>query len=317
MAAIASRQDLKDYALRRLGYPVIEINIEDTQMDDAIDDAFQFYRLYDSDSYQRTYVKRQVTANEITVSGVTGIFQKDEWVSSSVTGSTFQVYDVALPLIRTVDITNGNLQAGEVLTGQISGAVATVVSVALSDVQNGYITLPDNIVSVTKLLPWSQVNSSMNSLWNIQYQIRLNDLYALTNSDMVYYTQTMQHLSLMEQTLVAEPQIRFNQHSGRVYIDSNIAQKVSPDGWIILECYGLLDPDTFTRMYNSYSLKRLTVAYFKRIWGSNLSKFSDIVLVGGVKLRGGAIYAEAVEEAAMVEEEIRSTFEIGPNFLVG
>lgn len=314
---LASRTDLKNYALRKLGYPVIEINIEETQADDAIDDAFQFYQEYHFDAYERTYVTRQIKANEITVSGTVGTFLKDEWVISSITGSRFQVYDAIPTLIRTVSITNGNLQAAEVLTGEKSNATATVVSVALSDVQNGYIPLPENIHSVTKMLPWSQVNSSMNNMFNIQYQIRLNDLYALTNSDMVYFSQTMQHLALMEQILVSEPQLRFNRHTNRVYIDSNIKDKVSPDGWVVLECYGLLDPDTFTNVYNDRMLKRLCVAYTKRQWGANLSKFDKIVLPGGVMLRGGDIYKEAMIEINDIEESFQSMFEIGPNFLVG
>lgn len=316
--AITTREDLKNYALRRLGYPVVDINIEETQMEDAIDDAFQFYRLYDDNSYMRTYVKRQITANEITVSGVVGTFLPDEFVSSNITGTTFQVYDVQLPIIRTITLQHGNLQAAEVITGQKSGATATVVSVALSDVQNGYVPLPANVISVTKMLPWSQVNSSSsNYMFNLQYQIRLNDLYALTNSNLVYYSQTMQHLALMEQILVAEPALRFNQHAGRVYIDSNTKDRVGPDGWMIFECYAILDPNEFTRIYNDIMLKRLVVCYFKRQWGANLSKFDKIVLPGGVTLRGGDLYKESQIEITALEAEFQSKFEVPPNFCVG
>lgn len=316
--AIASRQDLIDYGLRKLGYPVIEVNIEDTQLNDCIDDAFQFYQEYHYDSYEKTYVRRQVTASEITVSGVTGTFQQNEWVISSVTGSRFRVYQVSLPIISTMEIIQGNLQVAEVLTGEISGATATVSSIVLSDIQNGFITLPDNIHGVTKLLPWSQVNSSSsNYMFNVQYQMRLNDFYALTNSNLVYYTQTMTHLSMMEQILVSQPTLRFNRHAGRVYIDADIMERIGPEGWIILECYGLLDPDVYTRVYNDRMLKRLVVAYMKRQWGANLSKFSDILLPGGVKLRGGDLYREAQVEIADLERDFQDKFEVPAIFISG
>lgn len=316
--AIASRQDLINYGLLKLGYPVVEVNIEESQIEACIDDAFQFYSEYHFDSYEKTYVRRQVTASEITVSGVTGTFRQNEWVISSVTGSRFQVFEVALPIISTMQIIQGNLQTGEVLTGELSGATANVVSIVLSDIQNGFITLPDNIHGVTKLLPWSQVNSSSsNYMFNVQYQFRLNDFYALTNSNLVYYTQTMQHLAMMEQILVSQPTLRFNRHAGRVYIDANILERIGPEGWIILECYGLLDPNTYTRVYNDRMLKRLVVLYMKKQWGANLSKFSDILLPGGVKLRGGDLYKEAMVEIAELERNFQDMFEVPAIFQCG
>lgn len=318
--AIASRQDLIDYGLRQLGAPVIEINIEQTQIEDCIDSAFQFYQEYHYDSYEKTYVKRQVTASEITVSGVVGIFNLNEWVISSITGSRFKVYNFSTPILSTMNIIQGNLQVGEILTGELSGATATVVSIVLSDIQNGYITLPDNIHGVTKLLPWSQIsgsNSSSEYMFNVTYQFRLNDFYALTNAEMVYFTQTMQHLELMSQTLTSQPTLRFNRHAGRVYIDSNILERVGAEGWVILECYGLLDPNTFTRVYNDRMLKRLVVAYLKKQWGANLSKFSDILLPGGVKLRGGDLYKEAMIEIANIEESFQDMFEVPAVFFTG
>ena len=65
MANPSSRQELIDYCLRRLGAPVIEINIDDDQLEDRVDEALQFYQTYHSDAIIRTYVKHQVTATDI------------------------------------------------------------------------------------------------------------------------------------------------------------------------------------------------------------------------------------------------------------
>lgn len=313
--AIASREDLKQYALRQLGYPVIEVNIEDTQLEDAIDNAFQTYREWHYDSYERAYISRQLTINEITISGRVGDFQYDEWVLSSVTGSTFKVYDTVGAILRTNAITNGNIQAGEILTGELSGATATVVSVVIGDMQNRYVTLPDYVHSVSKLVSWSQVTSRL-SMFDLRYQWRLNDVFSLTDTNLTYYTQMQQHLSLLDQTLIAQPSLRFNKHTNKVFIDADFSY-LRADDYIVLEVYAVLDPDEFTKVYNDRILKKLVVAYFKKQWGTNMSKFQGVKLPGGIMLRGVEIYQEAMQEIEMAENELRSTFEVPANFITG
>jgi hypothetical protein len=66
MSKPGSRQELADYCLRALGAPVVEINIDDDQLGDRIDEAFQFYREYHSDATIRRYRKHQVTATDVT-----------------------------------------------------------------------------------------------------------------------------------------------------------------------------------------------------------------------------------------------------------
>ena len=66
MAAPTSRQGLIDYCLRRLGDPVIEINVDDDQLEERIDDALQMYQEYHSDATVKTYLKHLVTADDVT-----------------------------------------------------------------------------------------------------------------------------------------------------------------------------------------------------------------------------------------------------------
>jgi hypothetical protein len=65
MAQIRSRQELKDYCLRRLGYPVIEINVSEDQIEDRIADAFQYYTDYHYDAVETMYWKHEVTQQDI------------------------------------------------------------------------------------------------------------------------------------------------------------------------------------------------------------------------------------------------------------
>jgi hypothetical protein len=312
---ITSRDELIQYGLRRLGHPVLEINIDEIQIDDAIDDAFQMWRTYHYDSYQRAYISRQLTINEITISGRVGDFEYNEWVTSSVTGTTFQVYDTVGAILRTRSITNGNLQVAEVLTGGLSGATATVVSVVTGDIQNRYVTLPDYVHSVTKLVSWSQVTNRL-SMFDLRYQWRLNDVFSLTDTNLTYYTQMQMHLSLLDQTLIAQPSLRFNKLTNKVFIDADFSY-LHADDYIVLEVYAVVDAEEFTKVYNDKILKRLVVAYLKRAWGTNMSKYRDITMPGGIVLRGVEIYQEAMQEIAIVEADLRSTYEVPSAFICG
>ncbi len=315
MPIVNSRDELIQYALRALGHPVIEINIEDNQLDDCINSAFQTYQEYHYDSIERVYLKRQISASSVTVSGQVGTFLKDEYVLASVSSTSFQVYDSQPNTIRSIAITNGNLQVGETITGQLSGATAVVVSVFIGDLQNRWLPVPDSIHAITKLLSWNQVAQKI-SMFDIRYQIRLNDIYSITDTSLVYYYQMMSHLSMMEQILIAEPSIRFNKHTGRVYLDADFT-KLAPDDYLVLECYEILDPNYYTKVYNDRILKKLCVSYIKKQWGTNMSKFDGVVLPGGIKLRGVAIYQEAMAEIERTENELRSMFEVPAIFITG
>ena len=61
MAEPATRENLKQYALRALGKPVIEINVDDDQLEDRIDEAIQYFTQYHYDGVKRTYLKYQYT----------------------------------------------------------------------------------------------------------------------------------------------------------------------------------------------------------------------------------------------------------------
>ena len=66
MASITSRQGLIDYCLRRLGQPVVEINIDDDQLDERVDDALEFFQEYHFDGVEKVFLKHIITADDIT-----------------------------------------------------------------------------------------------------------------------------------------------------------------------------------------------------------------------------------------------------------
>jgi hypothetical protein len=247
MAQVTTREQLKDYCLRKLGSPVIEINVDDDQVEDRIDDAFQFYREYHYDAIEMVYLKYQFTQQDIT---------------------------------------------------------------------NQYIPVPDTVVGVNRILPFSNKSDGTN-IFSIRYQILLNDLYSLMSTQIIYFYQVKQELELINQILVGVKPIRFNRHMNRLYIDMDWTGDAAVGDYIIVECYRILDPETYRDVYNDMFLKKYCTALIKRQWGENLKKFNGVQLPGGVTINADQIYQDALTEITQIESEMQSRFELTVDFFTG
>lgn len=247
MAKVSSRSQLIDYCLRRLGSPVIEINIDDAQIEDRIDDAFQFYREFHYDAVELVYLKHQFTAD---------------------------------------------------------------------DIARQYIEVNDLVVGVNRILPFTNRSRGMD-IFDIRYQILINDLYSLMSTDLIYYSMVKTQLELINMLLVGQQPIRFNRHMNRIYIDADWNMDSRIGEYIIIEAYRILDPNTYTDVYDDMYLKKYATALIKRQWAENIKKFSGVQLPGGVTLNGDTLYQEAIQEIAAIEEEIRRSFELPPDMFIG
>jgi hypothetical protein len=155
-------------------------------------------------------------------------------------------------------------------------------------------------------------------MFDVRYQLRLNDLFDLSSTSVIQYKMAMDNLDLLEHILVGETPIRFNQHQERLYIDADWENDFTAgEDYIIIECYRKLDPTSFTDMFNDMYLKRYATALIKRQWGANLSKFSGVEMLGGVTMNGETIYNQAQEEINKLEEEMKLTFELPVNYMIG
>jgi hypothetical protein len=233
--AVATRQQLIDYCLRSLGEPVVEVNLDDQQIEDRVDEAIDYFRLFHYDGIEKIYMKHLITS---------------------------------------------------------------------TDIANKYITLPDLVFGVTRVFPVASGTSTSKSIFDLQYQLRLNDLYDLTSTSIVYYSQVMSHLALLDMTLNGQPLYRFNKLIGRLYIEASWTEEMIEGNYILVEVYRALDPDVAVKMYGDPFLKHYTTAVLKKQWGANLSKFSGLQLPGGVTIDGKALYNEAIEEIKALEEEM-------------
>ena len=166
----------------------------------------------------------------------------------------------------------------------------------------GFIPMPSAVVSVIQIFPFDNV--ATNNMFDIRYQLRLNDLYDFSSTSVIHYQMTMEHLDFLSHILVGEKPIRFNQHQNRLYIDMDWENDISEGEYLVIECYRKLDPNTYTDMYDDIYLKRYATALIKRQWGANLSKFSGVQLLGGVEMNGAEIFSQATEEIRDLEEKM-------------
>ena len=246
MAVHTDRNSFKEYCLRKLGKPVIEINVDDDQVEDRIDEALRYYWDYHFDGTDKIYYKYQIT-------------QQDK--------------------------------------------------------DSKYVTVPENIIGVVNIFDMGSALGT-NNLFNIRYQIALNDLYTLTSVSMVPYYMAMQHIQFLEYMLVGKQPLRYNRHNNRLYVDMDW-DRLNVGDYLIAEAYQILDPETYSDVWKDRWLARYTECLIKQQWGANLTKFTGMTLPGGIKFNGEKILNDAVAERAALEKEMISSYSLPVTDLIG
>ena len=279
MAKPSTRQELIDYSLRRLGAPVLEINVDDDQIDDLVDDAIQFYNERHFDGVERMYLKYQITQDDI---------------NRGKSGGTGGV--------------------GIVTTSATSTIVGTATTFNFYENSN-YLQVPDSVVGIEKIFKFD-TSSISGGMFSIKYQLFLNDLYFFNSVNLLQYAMTKTYLEDIDHLLTTEKQIRFNQRQDRLYLDIDWGAQQVGD-FIVIDCFRALDPDTFTQVYNDPFVKLYLTALIKRQWGQNLIKFRGVKLPGGIEFNGREIYQDGVQEVNEIREQMSSTYELPPLDMIG
>ena len=214
-------------------------------------------------------------------------------------------------LISSDDVTRARSDTTVTDTDKLDGTIT-------ADWKEGknWIPVPDTILSVVQVFPFNE--GSTSNMFDVRYQLRLNDLYDFSSTSVLHYDMTMKHLDYLEHILVGETPLRFNQHQNRLYIDMDWANDVTADeDYIIIECYRKLDPTSYTDIYDDVYLKRYATALLKRQWGANLSKFNGVTMLGGVTMNGEVLFTQAQEELTKLEEQIQLAYELPVNYMIG
>ena len=247
MAVPTSRTEFKEYCLRKLGKPVIEINVDDDQVDDRIDESLKYFYDYHFDGSEKIYYKHQVTEE---------------------------------------------------------------------DKSNKYITLPENIIGAVRIFPIADPSIRADDLFNIRYQIALNDLYTLTSVSMVPYYMVMQNLATITEMLVGKQPIRYNRHTNKQYVDMDW-NSIQTGEFLLVEAYEVIDPNTYTDAWGDRWLQEYCTAKIKYQWGSNLTKFIGMTLPGNVQFNGEKILNDAAAEIEKLEREMITSYSLPVSDMVG
>ena len=334
----ASTTELKEYCLRKLGKPVIDINLADEQMNDMIDESIQMFQEYHFDGTEIHYLPEQVTASTLTFeSASTGTFTAEETITGGTSNATATIHAVTSTTVlkfkehkdgnglRAANTSGATFVAGETVTGSSSGATgvphatqATAVSFGNADTR--YLTIDDTIIGIRDVLPISRALSS-NDMFSVEYQFNLNELPNVLQGagGMSHFAMTKQNLSLLNQMFSsgASRQIRFNRMTDKLHLDMDWDAAIDIDDWIIVQCYKKIDGATYTEIYNDIFLKKYTTSLFKKQWGQNLIKFEGMQLPGGATLNGRQIYDDGNNELEKLDEELQMKYQTPDNFYVG
>ena len=275
MAKPASRSELITYAKRQLGEPVVEVNVADEQCEDCLDDAFQMFQERHYDGVMKMPLKYKITQDDIDRGRARG----------------------------------GNNSIGIVTT---TGTSTVGISTTFDFEENSnFIQLPDTVVGVEKVMRFDGSNTMTNNMFSVKYQLFLNDVYYWDSLELLTYSMVKTKLSDIDFLLNTEKQIRFNIRQGRLYLDVDFGE-LTADDYLIIECYRILDPSDFTKVYNDRFVKRYYTALLKRQWGQNLIKFQGVKLPGGIELNGRQMYDDAQLEIDKINEEMLRSYEIPP-----
>lgn len=308
--AVASREDLKQYCLRALGAPVLEINVDDDQLEDRIDEALEYWRLYHHEGVEKVYLKHQIKGSRLFITTATASqFTIGTVVTGQLSGAKATVVEEkgTTPASDEIIIRNytGTFLTGETITGDngATGVLKATNFFTAGEIDLRYIQLTDWVYGVTRVLPFAGTQTS-KSLFDIQYQLRLHDLYDLTSTSIIYYKMVMSHLALLDLELNGKPMFRYNKIQNRLFLDISWDADISPGEYVVVECYRALNPAEFTKVWSESWLKHYTTALFKKMWATNLKKFSGLQLPGGVTLDGVALYQEAMQEIKELEDDL-------------
>ena len=280
------------------------------------------------------YNIHRITGSTVKIASNTGAFTVGEKITGGTSNATAKVVSSNTTVITfknhkdTDDISNNDVTSsfsnGETITGSTSGSTAVADTdaslVTFGDVDNHYITINDSIIGVTGIFDIQDTGGAQTSsdLFSFRYQFHLNEMPYLTATSIINYKMSMQHLQLLNDMFVGKKPLRFNRHQNRLYLDIDWDNDdLEVDEYVVAECYRIIEPATFTDVYNDMFLKKYVTALFKRQWGANLIKYEGVQLPGGTTLNGRTMFEEAITELRETEEQVSLKYELPVDFMVG
>ena len=278
----SNRQELVTYCKRQLGAPVLEVNVADEQIDDILDDSIQYFQERHFDGTIQMFMKYKVTETDIKR-------------GRAREGRTDNVGIVTTTAESTID-----------------GGTTTFSWTETSN----YLQVPPSVIGVTKVMHFDGANTVTNNMFSVKYQMFLNDIYYWGSTELLSYAMVKTYLEDINFLLTTEKQIRFNKRQDRLYLDIDWGM-VTVGDFLVIDCFRLMNPSEYPRVYNDSFLKPYATALIKRQWGQNLLKFQGVKLPGGVELNGREIYEDAEKDLEKIRENMSNTYELPPLDMIG
>jgi len=233
MGQISNRAEMANFCLRKLGAPVIKINLAQEQLDDRIDEAIRYFQEFHIDAIERTYWKHKITK---------------------------------------------------------------------ADVATGYFILPDNVLSVNRII--SLGGTAFDMFIEQEFVVPASDG---DPSDWLHdqYIRN-KHADEFSNILATLPTFQFTRNLNKVVIFGGVKDMVGKTA--VFECESLVDQNVSSKFWNDIWLIRYATALIERQWAQNLSKFSGISMVGGVTFDAQGMLDRSQTEIEKLEETMKSTY---------
>lgn len=219
-----------------------------------------------------------------------------------------------------------------------------------AELDQGYILLEPDIVSVTDVM----LPTPNSGIFSVEYQLQLENLFSTSlvsnYGDMTYYYMTQMNVTLINRFFSPVRQYVYNPLSQRLVIAGGLKNTEIVAGGVIIrgfkKIYGdAVDAPPIQHDSNSEDaadsndgidlvesrenirllaniwadrwLQNYATALIKKNWGQNLMRFQQVQLLGGITMNGSEIYAEALQEIEKLENELYTTYELPPAFIMG
>ena len=344
MAQPTNKSEFREYCLRKLGKPVIEINVDQDQADDRIDEALSYYQDYHFDGVEKTYVKYQVTNSTVTVADSIELdpdndphFKVGDVIKEVANGDSGSTDGTAFATVIAVDNTagkkrlffkrptSGQFNVGSYVTSDTfmtkvgsttSGSATAITAIHQGAYELEYIPVPDNIIGAINVFTPESNATFGNGIFNAKYQYVLHNLHDINMGPLINFQMSMQHMQLIEELLVGKVPMRYNRHQDRIFLDTDW-DLLTVGTYIVIEAYQVVDPNTYADVWKDRWLQNYATAKIKYQWGSNITKFAGLTLPGNIQFNGEQILNDAREEIQRLEEDMVNSYSLPASDMIG
>ena len=317
MAQPTTKKEFKEWCLRKLGKPVIEINVDQDQVDDRVEEALSYYWDYHFDGAERTYYRHELKGSYLTVADATG-FAVDDTVTGATSGASAKIISIEDNNIyyKTLIDADKPFQSGENVTSTSQSTPTAISSIYKGLHEAGYITMPENIIGAINVFDLGSNITAGSGMFNVQYQFVLNNLHDIVNYNLTNFYMSMMNLQFMEELLVGMTPMRYNRHVNKLFLDTKHS-RLEIGTFVAIEAYKIVDPDVYQDVWKDRWLQNYASAKIKYQWGSNLTKFNGMTLPGNVQFNGEQILNDAREEIQRLEEDMITSYSLPVMDMIG